>query len=119
MGKPRMLGRHTGFVPNSQADRRRVNRTFRHREYQKKVEEKKGTEYNAAIAEYNAAIDKVNRIMKQYPGFYDDVVKMCSDLIAAVSQILRDYDFPAKCAKVFEPSTGKGKDENGLEKGSD
>lgn len=50
MSKPRILGQKTGFTPNSQADRRRVNRTFRHREYQKEVQLKKKIELDAAIA---------------------------------------------------------------------
>jgi hypothetical protein len=51
MSKPRILGQKTGFTPNSQADRRRVNRTFRHREYQKEVQLKKRIELDAAIAD--------------------------------------------------------------------
>lgn len=50
MSKPRILGQKTGFVPNRQADRRRVNRTSRHWEYQKKVQLKKKIELDAAIA---------------------------------------------------------------------
>lgn len=41
MGKPRMLGKTSGFIPNSQADRRKGNRAFRHREYQKEVQQRK------------------------------------------------------------------------------
>ena len=55
MGKPRMLGKTSGFIPNSQADRRRVNRTFLHREYQKEVQLKKKIELDAAIAD----LDKI------------------------------------------------------------
>lgn len=51
MGKPRMLGKPSGFVPNSQADRRRGNRTFRHMEYQKEVQRKKEIELEAALAD--------------------------------------------------------------------
>lgn len=51
MGKPRMLGKPSGFVPNSQADRRRGNRAFRHREYQKEVQRKKEIELSAATAD--------------------------------------------------------------------
>ena len=46
-----MLGKTSGFVPNSQADRRRCNRTFRHMEYQKEVQRKKKIELDAAIAD--------------------------------------------------------------------
>ena len=53
MGKPRMLGKTSGFVPNSQADRRRGNRTFRHREYQKEVQKKKIELADAAIADFD------------------------------------------------------------------
>ena len=51
MGKARMLGKTSGFISNSQADRRRVNRTFQHREYQKEVQLKKKIELDAAIAD--------------------------------------------------------------------
>lgn len=44
MGKPRMLGKTSGFIQNSQADRCKGNRTFQHCEYQKKVE--KGRDEN-------------------------------------------------------------------------
>lgn len=50
MGKPRMLGKTSGFIPNSQADRRKGNRAFQHREYQKEVQLKKKIELDAAIA---------------------------------------------------------------------
>lgn len=46
-----MLGKTSGFVPNSQADRRRGNRTFQHREYQKEVQKKKMELADAAIAD--------------------------------------------------------------------
>lgn len=56
MGKPRMLGKTSGFMPNSQADRRMVNRTFRHQEYQKKVQLKKKIELDAAIADLDKMV---------------------------------------------------------------
>lgn len=55
MGKPRMLGKTSGFMPNSQADRRRVNRTFQHQEYQKAVQLKK-IELDAAIADLDKMV---------------------------------------------------------------
>ena len=56
MSKPRMPGETAGFVPNSQADRRRGNRTFQHHEYQKEVQKKKDAEMSAAIDRLNKAI---------------------------------------------------------------
>lgn len=56
MGKTRMLGKTSGFMPNSQADRRRVNRTFRHQEYQKEVQLKKKIELDAAIADLDKMV---------------------------------------------------------------
>lgn len=49
MSKPRMLGQKTAFTPNSQADRRKANRTFQHREYRKRVQVKKDAEIQAAL----------------------------------------------------------------------
>lgn len=51
-----MLGKTSGFVPNSQADRRRGNRTFRHREYRNERQKEKDAEISAAIDRLNKSI---------------------------------------------------------------
>lgn len=86
MGKPRRIGRFRGYTPNSQMDRRKGNRTFQHREYQKKVEKKKNTEYNATI---DAAI----RAMTLCPDWVETIAKACSDLVEAIRQILSNPEF--------------------------
>lgn len=57
MNKPRMLGQKTGFTPNSQADRRKANRTFQHGEYCKRVQAKKDIEIQAALEKVIKAIE--------------------------------------------------------------
>lgn len=57
MSKPRMFGQKTGYIPNDQADRRKVNRTFQHKEYQKHVQAKKSIEIQAALEKVIKAIE--------------------------------------------------------------
>lgn len=79
MGKARMLGKTSGFIPNSQADRRRVNRTFLHREYQKGVQLKKKIELDAAIAD----LDK----MAQYASTsWEELLEAMEALSSAVQE---------------------------------
>lgn len=57
MSKPRILGQKTGFVPNRQADARKANRAFRHREYKKRVQAKKDAEIQVALDKVIKAIE--------------------------------------------------------------
>lgn len=83
MGKPRMLGKTSGFIPNSQADRRKGNRAFQHREYQKKVEKRKESEDIAAI-------DEALRMIEQSPDLYASIQKACADIVDVVSRVIPD-----------------------------
>lgn len=83
MGKPRMLGKTSGFIPNSQADRRKGNRAFQHREYQKKVEKRKE-------AEYNATVDEALRMIEEFPDLYDSIQRACADVVDVLSRVIPD-----------------------------
>ena len=83
MGKPRMLGKTSGFIPNSQADRRKGNRAFQHREYQKKVEQRKE-------AEHNATVDEALRMFEEFPDMYASIQKACADIVDVMSRVIPD-----------------------------
>lgn len=57
MSKPRILGQKTGFTPNSQADQRKANKAFQHREYRKLVQKKKDAEIQATLDKVIKAIE--------------------------------------------------------------
>ena len=79
MGKPRMLGKTSGFVPNSQADRRRGNRTFQHREYQKEVQRKKEIELSAAV-------DYLDKLASYASMPWDELLEAMEALSSAVQE---------------------------------
>ncbi len=99
MGKPRMLGKTSGFIPNSQADRRKGNRAFQHREYQKKVEQRKE-------AEYKATVDEALRMIEEFPDMYASVQKACADIVDVLSRVI-----PEIVKKITEMENAKNEKE--------